>query len=333
MKTIEGAGRGFDLNLLRVLLALDRTRHVTRAAQLLEMSQSGFSSALARLRRHSGDVLFVRSASGMVPTPRAQRMIEAAINALATVDEGVLSPAAFEPANARTEFRFAMSDLAEIVFLPRLLAHLQRIAPEVSIRCDAITEERLPQALADGDVDLAVGYFPELSAQTYLHQGLYRHTFVCMVRRDHPLDRGKLTAKAFAQLGHVVVTSPSRSGRLFGNWLQRKGIERRVVLRTPHHLSLPAIIASTDLMATVPVVVGAYFADAGAGSVRLMPLPFRPILFDVQQHWHRRFQHDARHRWLRQQVAALFNESSDEWLALERKLYGAGFRTRGAPRA
>lgn len=329
MKTIEGADRRFDLNLLRVLLALDRTRHVTRAAELLEMSQSGFSSALARLRRHSADALFVRSAGGMMPTPRAQRMIEAAINALATVDEGMLSPVAFEPSVARTEFRFAMSDLAEIVFLPRLLAHLQRIAPDISIRCDAISEDLLPQALANGEIDLAVGYFPELSAQAYLHQGLYRHTFACLARKDHPLDRGRLTAKAFTQLGHVVVTSPSRSGRLFGNWLQRKGIERRIVLRTPHHLSLPAIVASTDLLATVPLVVGAHFADAGAGAVRLMALPFRPILFDVKQHWHRRFQHDVRHRWLRQQVAALFNETSDEWLAVERKLYGPGIRTRG----
>jgi DNA-binding transcriptional LysR family regulator len=66
----------FDLNLLRVLLALDRTRHVTRAAELLGMSQSGFSSALARLRRHSGDVLFLRTSAGMTATPRAQRMIE-----------------------------------------------------------------------------------------------------------------------------------------------------------------------------------------------------------------------------------------------------------------
>lgn len=203
-----------------------------------------------------------RSATGTIPTPRAQRMIEAAINALGTVDDGVLTPAGFDPANARTEFRFAMSDLAEIVFLPRLLGHLQRIAPGASVRCEALSEAHLPQALADGASDLAVGYFPELSAQIYLHQGLYQHTFACLVRRDHPLDRGRLTVNAFSQLGHVVVTSPSRSGQLFGDWLLRKGIERRVVLRTPHHLSLPAIVENTDLVATVPLVVAAHFAEA-----------------------------------------------------------------------
>jgi DNA-binding transcriptional LysR family regulator len=288
------------------------------------MSQSGFSSALARLRQHSGDALFVRSPAGMMPTPRAQRMIEAALNALTTIDEGVLAAPDFDPANTRTEFRFAMSDLAEIVFLPRLLRHLQQCAPQARVSCDALPVEATAQALAKGEVDLALGYFPELATQAHFHQRLYRHTFACMTRRDHPLDRGRLTAKAFAQLGHVVVTSPARTGRLFDSWLQRMRIERRVVLRTPHHLSLPAIIETTDLIATVPLAVGARFADANA--VKLLPLPFKPLLFDVGQLWHRRLHHEARHRWLRQQVASLFNDASDSWIAIERRLYGPGLR-------
>lgn len=324
METIIPGARGFDLNLLRVLLVLDRTRHVTKAAALLEMSQSGFSSALARLRRHTGDTLFVRGASGMVPTPRAQKMIEAALSALTAVDEGVLAPAAFEPATAQTEFRFAMSDLAEIVFLPKLLHHLQRVAPESSVSSEALSEEAVVQSLASGSVDLALGYFPDLSAQVHFHQRLYRHTFACLVRRGHPLDRGRLTLKAFGQLGHVVVTSPARSGRLFDAWLHRNRIERRIVLRTPHHLSLPVIVESTDLIATVPLAVGARFAEKNA--VDLMPLPFKPPMFNVEQHWHRRFQNDARHRWLRQQMASLFNDESDDWVSVERRLYGEQFR-------
>ncbi|MBL8267449.1 LysR family transcriptional regulator [Steroidobacter sp.] len=324
MATIIPGARGFDLNLLRMLVALDRTRHVSKAAELLDMSQSGFSSALARLRVHTGDALFVRGAGGMVPTPRAQKMIEAALNALTAVDEGVLAPAGFEPASAATEFHFAMSDLAEMVFLPRLLHHFQHIAPQTRVSSEALSEDAVAQALASGTVDLALGYFPELSTQVHFHQRLYQHTFACLVRRGHPLDRGRLTAKAFAQLGHVVVTSPARSGRLFDTWLQRQRIERRVVLRTPHHLSLPAIVESTDLIATVPLAVATRFADTSP--LQVMPLPFKPPMFNVEQHWHRRLQSDARHRWLRQQVASLFNDRSDDWVALERRLYGGQLR-------
>lgn len=323
MATIIPGAREFDLNLLRVLVALDRTRHVSKAAELLDMSQSGFSSALARLRKHTGDILFVRDSAGMQPTPRAQTMIEAALNALTSVDEGVLAAPTFEPTGP-TQFRFAMSDLAEIVFLPRLLHHFQHVAARASVSSEALPEDAVAQTLANGTVDLAIGYFPELATQAHFHQRLYRHTFACLVRRGHPLDRGRLTAKAFAQLGHVVVTSPARSGRLFDLWLQRQHIERRIVLRTPHHLSLPVIVESTDLIATVPLAVGARFA--AMNSVDLMPLPFKPPMFNVEQHWHRRLQSDARHRWLRQQVAGLFNDRSDEWAAIERRLYGGRLR-------
>jgi len=315
---------GFDLNLLRILLALDRTRHVTRAAELLNMSQSGFSSALARLRQHSGDALFVRNSAGMTPTPRAERMIEAANRAMATVHEGILAPPDFDPASARTEFRLAMSDLAEVVFLPRLLGHLQKAAPGITLRCDAYAEDRVQDVLASGEVDLALGYYPDLSTQTHMHQRLYRHTFACMVRSGHPLAGGRLTAKVFAAAGHVVVTSPSRSGQLLELQLRRRGIKRRVVLSTPHHLSLPAIVSNTDLIATVPLAVAMRFAESAL--VRLVPLPFLPDLFDVQQHWHRRYQHDPRHSWFRRQLAMLFNEASDRWLEMERSLYGTDLR-------
>ena len=59
----------FDLNLLQVVVALDATRSVTGAAQELGMSQPGLSTALARLRKHFGDPMFVRTSEGMRPTP------------------------------------------------------------------------------------------------------------------------------------------------------------------------------------------------------------------------------------------------------------------------
>lgn len=323
--TIEPAAGGFDLNLLRIVLALGRTRHLTRAAELLGMSQSGFSSALARLRRRTGDQLFLRGAGGMLPTPRAERMIEAAAAVLATVEDRVLAPPEFDPATSCTELRLATPDVGEIVFLPRLLEKLQRVAPRISLRSEALPEAGLPEALAAGEADMAVGYYPDLSAQVFLRRRLYLHTFACIVRRGHPLDRKKLTEAAFRRLGHVVVTAPSRSALLLESLLERRGIERRIVLRTPHHLSLPSIIEETDLIATVPLAVGMRFAQLGA--VQLMPLPFPPALFEVAQHWHRRFQDDPRHRWLREMMTDLFDEASDRWLKMEEALYGAGLRS------
>jgi len=310
----------FDLNLLRVLVALDRTRNVTRAAIELDMSQSGFSTALARLRRRFDDPLFVRTAKGMEATPRAGLMIETAKRVLGEVQAGVLDQPVFDPSTVRTEFRLAMADVAEIVILPRLLKHLQVIAPNVQLKSDPWRRDDLRDAMEAGQVDIAIGYFPDLGSAGFIAQRLYTHTYACMLRPGHRALRAPLTEAVYSELGHAVVTSPSRSDELFEHFLERRHVERRVVLRTPHHLSLPAIIEQTDLIATVPLATGDRYARAGL--VKLARLPFDPPFFTVGQYWHRRGHQDQRVRWLQAQVSQLFNDATDEWLEVERRLYG-----------
>lgn len=310
-------------------MALAQTRSVSRAAETLDMSQSGFSTALARLRTRFGDALFVRTPAGMEPTPRARQMIDTAKTVLGQVQDGIIAPPVFDPATAHTEFRLAMADVAEIVFMPRLLDHLQKHAPHARVSCGPLAPEELVVAMESGAIDLALGYFPDLSAQAFFHQRLYTHTYACMVRRGHPLSAARLTEKSYASAGHAVVSSPARSNTLFEQFLQSRGIERRAVLSTPHHLSLPAIVSRSDLVATVPLAAGALFAELG--TIELIRLPFEPPSFAVQQHWHRLYHHDPRNSWLRAQVAGLFNDATDEWVGIESRLYGTGMR--GRPRA
>lgn len=312
-----------DLNLLRVLLALDRTRNVTRAAESLNMSQSGFSSALARLRHYCGDALFVRSNGTMLPTPHAVRMTETAAAVIDAIERNFLSRPVFDPATSRSEFAFALTDLSQMVFMPKIMHQLQISAPNISVRCESLGEGHVAQALATGQCDLALGYFPELGSDLFFHQRLFRHTFVCIVSSKHALDHGIMTTALYSQLGHVIVTSPSRAGALLETSLRNAGIERRIAMRTPHHLSLPAIIENTDLVATVPLVLATFFAKHGA--VKIVPLPFPPASFALEQHWHRRYQQDARHSWMRNQIAGLFNDASDDWKSVEQQL-GLGSR-------
>lgn len=321
MKTIETPGADFDLNLLRVLTALASTRNVTNAALALNMSQSGFSTALSRLRRRVGDVLFVRTPAGMMPTPRALKMIAVAQAVLAQVSEGVLEQPLFDPLTSQTEFRLAMADVAEIVYLPRLLQHFSVHAPLVRVTSSYLEPEALREAMAAGSIDLAIGYYPDLHSQAFFKQRLYTHTYACLMRRGHPLDGKRMTENDYVQWGHASVASPARSNELLERFLEKRGIQRRIVLRTPHHLSLPGIVEGTDLLATVPLAAGARFAREGG--IRLQRLPFKPPTFTVQQHWHRLVHRDVRSMWLRRQIAHLFDDASDEWRGIERALYGA----------
>ena len=92
--------------------------------------------------------------------------------------------------------------------------------------------------------------------------------------------------------------------------LARAGVVRRLVLELPGFLGLPAIISSTDLIATLPRHIGETLArNAG---LRVHDCPLRVPGFTVKQHWHARYHHDPANRWLRLSCAKLFKQLPGE---------------------
>src|SRR5689334_5737966 len=168
-RNLHGA---FDLNLLTVAVSLYDCGSVTRAAEALSMSQSAVSMALARLRAAIGDPLFVRGPAGITPTPRASRLVESVRPLIAHVQTG-LRDEEFEPASTRTTFTFAMSDVGEMVFLPPLLSRIEQAAPHAKLRTMALKPRELERALEHGEVDLAIGYFPDLHGKSFMQQRLF----------------------------------------------------------------------------------------------------------------------------------------------------------------
>jgi DNA-binding transcriptional LysR family regulator len=301
-----------DLNLLRVLVALADAGNVSRAARTLAMSQPACSSALGRLRLSFGDALFVRTGRGMQPTPRAVQLIEAARGVLGRIDAEVLAPRTFDAASQSGIFTLALSDVGEVVFLPKLLERLSMLAKNVTVRSVSLSHEATERGLESGEVDLAVGYFPDLAGHNLFQQRLFTHHFLCLSRADHPVRGSTLTLEQFQQLGHAVVRAEGRSQELFERFLRERQIERRIVLYTPHFMSIPFILQRTDLIATVPHAVALAFSR-NYGNLRMIETPFEMPRFDLKQYWHRKYQSDARNSWLRQLVSSLFDEEQDEW--------------------
>jgi DNA-binding transcriptional LysR family regulator len=305
-------GQRIDLNLLRVALAVEDCASVTQAAGILGCSQSAVSMGLRRLRAAIGDPLFLRGPNGMTPTPRAVRLLATARPLLAQVDGGLLLEEQFDPGQTRTRFTFAMSDVGEIVFLPRLLERIHRAAPNATVRTVTVKPRELERMLEHGEVDLAIGYFPDLRGKSFREQRLFAHSFSCLVSARHPVVKSGLTRERFLALEHAAVQPEGRSQEIFERFLVAHRIERRVVLTTPHFMSLPMIIARSELIATVPHVIGLFFTRWSEG-IRAVAPPFRLPPIVVKQHWHQRYRQDKRHRWLRGVVAELFTDESDEW--------------------
>jgi DNA-binding transcriptional LysR family regulator len=293
-----------DLNLLHVLVALDERRSVSGAAHRLHRSQPGVSVALGKLRDFFGDPLFVRSGNGMQPTPRANTLIAAARAVLARVGTDIVAQPSFDPNESDRAVTLAMSDVGEVVMLPKLLKHLRKLMPQAMVRSVTLPASGVAQELESGQVDLAIGYFPDLKQYNFFQQTLYSDTFASLIRSNHPVRAETLSLKQYLELEHAVVRAESRTEEVFESYLARKRIRRRVVLTTPHFASTPIIIAQSDLIVTVPLPLARYFSSIAAG-VRIVRLPFDPPRIALKQFWHRKFQNDDRSRWLRALVYKL----------------------------
>jgi DNA-binding transcriptional LysR family regulator len=294
----------FDLNLLRTFDALWRHRHLGRAAEELGISQPALSHALKRLREQLGDPLFVKSQGGMQPSPRAVELAPVVQSLLGTVREHVLVAPAFDAAVSSRTFTLAMSDIGEVTFLPKLLAQLALLAPGVDVVTVSMTPRELAGALQRSEVDLVLGFFPDLDGTDVFQQRLFSHGFACLVSSNSPVAATPLTAANFVDLPHAVVNTESRTHDIVEQYLRDHGIRRRQLLRCPHFLGIPHVIAATNLVATVSESIAEVLSDNPLLAVKQAPYPFPQ--YDVKQHWHRCQHEDPGNRWLRGLVVRLF---------------------------
>ena len=302
--------RNFDLNLLLVLDGVLREGTLSNAAKALNVSQPTISSSLARLREILQDDLFVRSGNGMQPTPRALALKEPVQRVLAAVKGEILDTGRFDPLTEIRPYTIATPGIGETLFFPRLVARLAQDAPRVNLHSTVVGPRHLEDALEAGEVDLAVGYFPDLARPTTMQQTLFTHGFTCLARAGHPVINNPLTLEAFLEAHHIVVGSEGSSQELFEDALAKRGLERRCALRSPHFMSLPFVVASTDLIVTVPRAVAAFFS--GLADLQVLDPPIDIPEFAVKQYWHRRFHHDARVTWLRTIMSELYQNN---WVA------------------
>ena len=289
-----------DLNLLRVFDAVLRTRSVTAAAGQLRLTQPAVSNALARLRAAFGDPLFLRAAQSMEPTPFARELAEPVRQALALLDAALAHGPGFDPSSSTRLFRFYMSDLGQIEFLPPLVERLRSTAPRLRLEAMALEPAAIADALAAGALDLAMGFLPGLGPPIR-RRALFRDPYVCLVRAGHPVR--SLTRKAFLESSHAVVSY--RGGhRIVEEAMERAGVAARIVLRVPHFTVVPMVLERTDLILTLPARVARVYESRG--QFRSLPLPLAIAPAEVALHWHERFDADPGNRWLREQLVELF---------------------------
>jgi len=286
-----------DLNFLYLVDALYREGSVSGAARRLDLTQPAVSHALNRLRVRFGDQLFVRSGAGMAPTPLGERVARGAARALALIQSDVLAEPPFDPRQSERRFTVGMTDMGGTVILPKVMQMLERQAPGISVQPKVASSSEIGSMLESGAVDVAWGYFGRLGPGLY-QQTLFRRALIGIRRKGR--RRAAMTLDTFVNTPHVLANATAVTNELLQQRLKERGHALRVALECPYILAVPAIVAGTGYIATVPDELADLFQRLAEIETFQLPLPVPDIT--VKQHWHARFNDDPGHRWFRARV-------------------------------
>jgi DNA-binding transcriptional LysR family regulator len=240
-----------DLNLLVVLGALLEDRNLTRAGARIGVSQPAMSAALARLRRHYGDDLLEREGRGYRLTVFGEQLLPTVREALAQIEATMERSPRFDPAKSDREFSVAASDYTVSILADLLLRQVKQVAPGIRLRLHPIPADLLGPGHSLSRHDVVIG--PADFGFPGRHRELFRDRFVCVVDPDNPrLRDGRLTLTDIAELPHVVPAFGNDQPTPVDRALDELEIERRVRVSVAGWLSVPFVVAGTDMLAVVP---------------------------------------------------------------------------------
>jgi DNA-binding transcriptional LysR family regulator len=290
--------RRIDLNLLLTLHALLAEKHVTRAAVRLHKSQPAVSHSLAQLRELFDDPLLVRRGGSMTLSARAQGLLQPLENALHGLN-ALLEAPEFDPALARRLFRLALSDYAAQIILPRLMQSIRQKAPGLDLAISLASREAMLAQLADGELDLALGIFPEAPDEIRV-QDLFEERFICLADEAVLPKNEELTLQDWLNRPHVMLAMRPDATDEIERALTARGLKRHIALALPHWGTAVSVIAGTDLILTIASRAASKRDQFESLREFVPPLDLPKLSY--QQAWHVRREEDPAHRWLREEI-------------------------------
>jgi DNA-binding transcriptional LysR family regulator len=319
MKAGKGAARNMkkhirnvDLNLFVLFDALMQERHVSKAAEKVFLSQSAMSNALKRLRNLMDDPILVRTEKGMTPTDRALALEIPIREALKQFQRCLQHPDTFDPLHSSDTIVIYCTEYFECVVLPKLMAHLEKAAPRVSVVSEILAPE-LPEArLTSGEVSVVIGVEGFVSTPKRLTSiPLLKDSLVCMVRADNPKVGDRISLEAFSRATHLYHSTLGTpfTATLLDSWLREKGISRKFAFTTAGFMPAVLTISRTDYIMTLPLRLAEILAQTMP--LRIIEPPDDFPEMQLKMIWHPLHEQIPSHKWLRSQLMELAGTLND----------------------
>ena len=282
-----------DLNLFIAFDVIYTEKNLTKAGQVLGITQPAVSNALSRLRELFGDDLFIRTSKGMIPTPVANKIIKDVRSALSLIQNTISETEKFDPSIAEMTFKISIGDSSEYRLLPLLIKELAEVAPKIKVETYLTPRKDAPRELASGTIDFSID--PPVHSDPHLrHEKIYEEDYVMIVRKDHPiLDLKKITIEDYLKLSHIHISNRKTGLGHVDMALYRLGLSRDISLRAQHFLVAPYIVEQSDLAITTTKG----FAVDRDLAWRELPFDIEPLVLHL--YWHEAKDSDPSSKWMK----------------------------------
>ena len=282
-----------DLNLFIAFDVIYTEKNLTKAGQVLGITQPAVSNALSRLRELFGDDLFIRTSKGMIPTPVANQIIKDVRSALSLIQNTISETEKFDPSIAEMTFKISIGDSSEYRLLPLLVKELAEIAPKIKVETYLTPRKDAPRELASGTIDFSID--PPVHSDPHLrHEKIYEEDYVMIVRKDHPiLNLKEITIEDYLKLSHIHISNRKTGLGHVDMALYRLGLSRDISLRAQHFLVAPYIVEQSDLAITTTKG----FAVDRDLAWRELPFEIEPLILHL--YWHEAKDSDPSTKWMK----------------------------------
>ncbi|MBI1261909.1 MAG: LysR family transcriptional regulator [Rhizobiales bacterium] len=298
--------RRVDMGLLIVFQELFQHRKSVLVADRLGLTQSAISHALGRLRSIFDDELFVRKSAGFQPTPRALELGPQISKLIEMTEQLVNKEADFDPATADDLIRLGVSDFTCALIAPPLISCLRQRAPALTLSFRPIVRRMALDALASGDLNLAIGLFAG-SPTGITIEPLYRENYVVIARKNHPqLKRGKLRLEEYVSLDHLLISPDGDPWGIVDTTLENLFHRRRIVATLPSIFPALSVVASSDIICTIPRRLANQHLQSFDLLVKEPPIRIRT--FQVSMAWHAKSAKASLVRWLTKEIRQTVSE-------------------------
>lgn len=291
-----------DGKTLHFFLTVFDEGSVSRAAERLGTSQSAVSHTLDKLRAITGDPLFVRSGRGIVPTSGALALVDKARASLDSL-RTLTTSGTFDPATANQHFALVANDYQRDFLLPAFFKRVRAEAPGVTFSVNPSPFSRLDALREDRCQLMILPHPPE--AADIVQRRLFSDHYVCFY--DPECREAPSTMEAYEAAQHVAVLLAGATQLLVDQVISEMGLKHNIFLTLPNFSGLSDFIRGTDLLTTLPSLLGG--TEMKGLASHPLPLDLPPL--DMYMLWHKRYQDSPSHCWLRQSLI----ESCDNCLS------------------